>query len=217
MKKRRVLHQACAFSVAVMLVGVNAVPVVAADNSSVATYATTDDTQEDRGDIYADVHVDKSKGYFTAFGPNSTAVSQSSNLTYGGSIYLEPVTALEGWTWTGWKITAPDGFEEKVTDTTQTTYSIVSYAKGAYKVEATFEQDIPDDRQVKVTFNNVDNATLASGYPTSEYGFWGDDSATYSVPEYKVADGYEITGWTVTGETTTTWSKDKTSFGKSAF
>ena len=213
MKKRRVLHQACAFSVAVMLVGVNAVPVVAADNSSVATYATTDDTQEDRGDIYADVHVDKSKGYFTAFGPNSTAVSQSSNLTYGGSIYLEPVTALEGWTWTGWKITAPDGFEEKVTDTTQTTYSIVSYAKGAYKVEATFEQDIPDDRQVKVTFNNVDNATLASGYPTSEYGFWGDDSATYSVPEYKVADGYEITGWTVTGETTTTWSKDKTSFG----
>ncbi len=28
MKKRRVLDQACAFSVAVMLVGVNAVPVV---------------------------------------------------------------------------------------------------------------------------------------------------------------------------------------------
>lgn len=37
MKKRRVLHQACAFSVAVMLVGVNAVPVVAADNNSSAT------------------------------------------------------------------------------------------------------------------------------------------------------------------------------------
>lgn len=36
MKKRRVLHQACAFSVAVMLVGVNAVPVVAADNAPAA-------------------------------------------------------------------------------------------------------------------------------------------------------------------------------------
>ena len=54
MKKRRVLHQACAFSVAVMLVGVNAVPVVAADNNSVSTYADTDETK-DRGDMYADV------------------------------------------------------------------------------------------------------------------------------------------------------------------
>lgn len=45
MKKRRVLHQACAFSVAVMLVGVNAVPVVAADNNSnnIATYAIKED------------------------------------------------------------------------------------------------------------------------------------------------------------------------------
>lgn len=43
MKKRRVLHQACAFSVAVMLVGVNAVPVVAADNNSSATTVATDE------------------------------------------------------------------------------------------------------------------------------------------------------------------------------
>ena len=41
MKKRRVLHQACAFSVAVMLVGVNAVPVVAADNAP-AAYTNAD-------------------------------------------------------------------------------------------------------------------------------------------------------------------------------
>lgn len=43
MKKRRALHQACAFSVAVMLVGVNAVPVVAADNNSSATTVATDE------------------------------------------------------------------------------------------------------------------------------------------------------------------------------
>ena len=47
MKKRRVLHQACAFSVAVMLVGVNAVPVVAADNAP-AAYTNADETWKEK-------------------------------------------------------------------------------------------------------------------------------------------------------------------------
>ncbi len=56
MKKRRVLHQACAFSVAVMLVGVNAVPVVAADNNSVCYILLLQMKLKHRGDMYADVH-----------------------------------------------------------------------------------------------------------------------------------------------------------------
>lgn len=55
MKKRRVLHQACAFSVAVMLVGVNAVPVVAADNAP-AAYTNADETW--KGKTWAIITVD---------------------------------------------------------------------------------------------------------------------------------------------------------------
>ena len=149
MKKRRVLHQACAFSVAVMLVGVNAVPVVAADNNSVATYAATDETK-DRGDMYADVHVDTSKGYFSGW-DSKIPVLINNGLGYGSSIYLPQVVALDGWTWTGWEIEAPDGFVDHVTDTTQTGYQIVSTVKGAYKVEATFKQNTPAETQKTAT------------------------------------------------------------------
>ena len=61
MKKRRVLHQACAFSVAVMLVGVNAVPVVAADNAP-AAYTNADETW--KGEAWAIITVDSEKGSF---------------------------------------------------------------------------------------------------------------------------------------------------------
>ena len=61
MKKRRVLHQACAFSVAVMLVGVNAVPVVAADNAP-AAYTNADETW--KGKAWAIITVDSEKGSF---------------------------------------------------------------------------------------------------------------------------------------------------------
>ena len=64
MKKRRVLHQACAFSVAVMLVGVNAVPVVAADNNSVATSAATNEDTSWQGKAWATFTTDSSKGTF---------------------------------------------------------------------------------------------------------------------------------------------------------
>ena len=217
MKKRRVLHQACAFSVAVMLVGVNAVPVVAADNNSVATSAATNEDTSWQGKAWATFTTDSSKGTFEGGTTYSSAGRlEETDYTIG---YFPTVTAKEGYTWTGWEIKCPDGTVVNANNDEFGAYAgnsrsyMLPIAEGHFEVVATYKQDIPDDRQVKVTFNNVDNATLASGYPTSEYGFWGDDSATYSVPEYKVADGYEITGWTVTGETTTTWSKDKTSFG----
>ena len=42
--------------------------------------------------------------------------------------------------------------------------------------------------------------------------FLNKDSVVRDIPKYNVKDGYEITGWTVTGSETTTWSKDKTTF-----
>ena len=70
MKKRRVLHQACAFSVAVMLVGVNAVPVVAADNAP-AAYTNADETW--KGKTWAIITVDSEKGTFKDYGSQTTA------------------------------------------------------------------------------------------------------------------------------------------------
>ena len=215
MKKRRVLHQACAFSVAVMLVGVNAVPVVAADNNSVATYAATDETK-DRGDMYADVHVDTSKGYFSGW-DSKTPVLTNDYLGYGSSIYLPQVVALDGWTWTGWEIEAPDGFVDHVTDTTQTGYQIVSTVKGAYKVEATFKQNTPAETQktAHVTFNvDSEKGTITdpAGAKDVSYVLDENDGEAHPIPKVEAKEGYEFTGWKIDGATEGYWDANSTTF-----
>ena len=215
MKKRRVLHQACAFSVAVMLVGVNAVPVVAADNNSVSTYADTDETK-DRGDMYADVHVDTSKGYFSGW-DSKTPVLTNDYLGYGSSIYLPQVVALDGWTWTGWEIEAPDGFVDHVTDTTQTGYQIVSTVKGAYKVEATFKQNTPAETQktAHVTFNvDSEKGTITdpAGAKDVNYVLDENDGEAHPIPKVEAKKGYEFTGWKIEGANEGYWDANSTTF-----
>ena len=209
MKKRRVLHQACAFSVAVMLVGVNAVPVVAADNAP-AAYTNADETW--KGKTWAIITVDSEKGTFKDYGSQTTAgFLEESDYT----ITLPTVIPKEGYTWTGWEITEPNGNVYNLSDEVKTSLGVTP-CDGEVKVVATFKKDAPAEKETTtlVTFNNSDdgNATLASGHSADQFTFWNEDSAVYGIPKYNVKDGYEITGWTVTGSETTTWSKDKTTF-----
>ena len=209
MKKRRVLHQACAFSVAVMLVGVNAVPVVAADNAP-AAYTNADETW--KGKTWAIITVDSEKGTFKDYGSQTTAgYLEESDYT----ITLPTVIPKEGYTWTGWEITEPNGNVYNLSDEVKTSLGVTP-CDGEVKVVATFKKDAPAEKKTTtlVTFNNSfdGNATLASGNPANQFTFWNKDSAVYDIPKYNVKDGYEITGWTVTGSETTTWSKDKTTF-----
>ena len=209
MKKRRVLHQACAFSVAVMLVGVNAVPVVAADNAP-AAYTNADETW--KGKTWAIITVDSEKGTFKDYGSQTTAgYLEESDYT----ITLPTVIPKEGYTWTGWEITEPNGNVYNLSDEVKTSLGVTP-CDGEVKVVATFKKDAPAEKETTtlVTFNNSfdGNATLASGNPANQFTFWNKDSAVYDIPKYNVKDGYEITGWTVTGSETTTWSKDKTTF-----
>ena len=209
MKKRRVLHQACAFSVAVMLVGVNAVPVVAADNAP-AAYTNADETW--KGKTWAIITVDSEKGTFKDYGSQTTAgYLEESDYT----ITLPTVIPKEGYTWTGWEITEPNGNVYNLSDEVKTSLGVTP-CDGEVKVVATFKKDAPAEKETTtlVTFNNSfdGNATLASGNPANQFTFWNKDSAVYGIPKYNVKDGYEITGWTVTGSETTTWSKDKTTF-----
>ena len=209
MKKRRVLHQACAFSVAVMLVGVNAVPVVAADNAP-AAYTNADETW--KGKTWAIITVDSEKGTFKDYGSQTTAgYLEESDYT----ITLPTVIPKEGYTWTGWEITEPNGNVYNLSDEVKTSLGVIP-CDGEVKVVATFKKDAPAEKETTtlVTFNNSfdGNATLASGNPANQFTFWNKDSAVYDIPKYNVKDGYEITGWTVTGSETTTWSKDKTTF-----
>ena len=209
MKKRRVLHQACAFSVAVMLVGVNAVPVVAADNAP-AAYTNADETW--KGKTWAIITVDSEKGTFKDYGSQTTAgYLEESDYT----ITLPTVIPKEGYTWTGWEITEPNGNVYNLSDEVKTSLGVTP-CDGEVKVVATFKKDAPAEKETTtlVTFNNSfdGNATLASGNPANQFTFYNKDSAVYDIPKYNVKDGYEITGWTVTGSETTTWSKDKTTF-----
>ena len=212
MKKRRVLHQACAFSVAVMLVGVNAVPVVAADNAP-AAYTNADETW--KGKAWAIITVDSEKGSFED-GTNTNNAGHLEDSNYAIS-YFPTVIPKDGYTWTGWDITEPDGDVNHLnTEFVGAKSCMVAPKDGEFKVVATFKKDAPAEKETTtlVTFNNSfdGNATLASGNPADQFTFWNKDSAVYDIPKYNVKDGYEITGWTVTGSETTTWSKDKTTF-----
>ena len=212
MKKRRVLHQACAFSVAVMLVGVNAVPVVAADNAP-AAYTNADETW--KGKAWAIITVDSEKGSFEG-GTNTNNVGHLEDNNYAIG-YFPTVIPKDGYTWTGWDITEPDGAVNHLnTEFVGAKSCMVAPKDGEFKVVATFKKDAPAEKETTtlVTFNNSfdGNATLASGNPADQFTFWNEDSAVYDIPKYNVKDGYEITGWTVTGSETTTWSKDKTTF-----
>ena len=209
MKKRRVLHQACAFSVAVMLVGVNAVPVVAADNAP-AAYTNADEAW--KGKTWAIITVDSEKGTFKDYGSQATAgYLEESDYT----ITLPTVIPKEGYTWTGWEITEPNGNVYNLSDEVKTSLGVAP-CDGEVKVVATFKKDAPAEKETTtlVTFNNSfdGNATLASGNSADQFTFRNEDSAECGIPKYNVKDGYEITGWTVTGSETTTWSKDKTTF-----
>ena len=197
------------FSVAVMLVGVNAVPVVAADNAP-AAYTNADETW--KGKTWAIITVDSEKGTFKDYGSQTTAgYLEESDYT----ITLPTVIPKEGYTWTGWEITEPNGNVYNLSDEVKTSLGVTP-CDGEVKVVATFKKDAPAEKETTtlVTFNNSfdGNATLASGNPADQFTFWNKDSAVYDIPKYNVKDGYEITGWTVTGSETTTWSKDKTTF-----
>ena len=131
------------------------------------------------------------------------------------TITLPTVIPKEGYTWTGWEITEPNGNVYNLSDEVKTSLGVTP-CDGEVKVVATFKKDAPAEKETTtlVTFNNSfdGNATLASGNPANQFTFWNKDSAVYDIPKYNVKDGYEITGWTVTGSETTTWSKDKTTF-----
>ena len=165
-----------------------------------------------KGKTWAIITVDSEKGTFKDYGSQTTAgYLEESDYT----ITLPTVIPKEGYTWTGWEITEPNGNVYNLSDEVKTSLGVTP-CDGEVKVVATFKKDAPAEKETTtlVTFNNSfdGNATLASGNPADQFTFWNKDSAVYDIPKYNVKDGYEITGWTVTGSETTTWSKDKTTF-----
>ena len=142
MKKRRVLHQACAFSVAVMLVGVNAVPVVAADNAP-AAYTNADETW--KGKAWAIITVDSEKGSFEGgTNTNNAGHLEDNNYAIG---YFPTVIPKDGYTWTGWDITEPDGNVNHLnTEFVGAKSCMVAPKDGEFKVVATFKKDAPAEK-----------------------------------------------------------------------
>ena len=103
MKKRRVLHQACAFSVAVMLVGVNAVPVVAADNNSVA-YSVDSETKVAKS---ATVTFGVSDTEHAKINDTTDDYGQHVETMYATSSYKPELVIADGYELQEWQVQGP--------------------------------------------------------------------------------------------------------------
>lgn len=185
MKKRRVLHQACAFSVAVMLVGVNAVPVVAADNNSSATTVATDEKAFNITVTfnYWDYAVGADGQHFL-----------TKEMTSGDTITPPTLTVEEGYELKGWTI------NDKFFDATaQMSYEDIVRAAGTSEFVAI--QAVIKPVEIKKTAHvafNVDpekgKFTDPAGAKVVTYDLDETDGDAHPIPKVEAKEGYEFTG-----------------------
>ena len=175
MKKRRVLHQACAFSVAVMLVGVNAVPVVAADNNSSATTVATDEKAFNITVTfnYWDYAVGADGQHFL-----------TKEMTSGDTFTPPTLTVEEGYELKGWTI------NDKFFDATaQMSYEDIVRAAGTSEFVAI-------QAVIKVVTYDLDET----------------DGDAHPIPKVEAKEGYEFTGWHVSGANEADWLPESETF-----
>ena len=213
MKKRRVLHQACAFSVAVMLVGVNAVPVVAADNNSVSTYAATDDS------VARTITVN-----FNAYG-NGTLADGSNNIpeqvvTPGeGQITVPDVKPADGYYFVGWELNRTNAIVSPSEITSNTIASLAAdwdyiafTAKFAPKTEET-------KKTAHITFTinagDEEKGKFASETDKKVFDVDENDGTQYTIPKVVANDGYKFAGWVSNVNPDLKWDAGSSTFGVS--
>ena len=203
MKKRRVLHQACAFSVAVMLVGVNAVPVVAADNNSSATTVATDEKAFNITVTfnYWDYAVGADGQHFL-----------TKEMTSGDTITPPTLTVEEGYELKGWTI------NDKFFDATaQMSYEDIVRAAGTSEFVAI--QAVIKPVEIKKTAHvafNVDpekgKFTDPAGAKVVTYDLDETDGDAHPIPKVEAKEGYEFTGWHVSGANEADWLPESETF-----
>ncbi len=203
MKKRRVLHQACAFSVAVMLVGVNAVPVVAADNNSSATTVATDEKAFNITVTfnYWDYAVGADGQHFLTI-----------EMTSGDTITPPTLTVEEGYELKGWTI------NDKFFDATaQMSYEDIVRAAGTSEFVAI--QAVIKPVEIKKTAHvafNVDpekgKFTDPAGAKVVTYDLDETDGDAHPIPKVEAKEGYEFTGWHVSGANEADWLPESETF-----
>ncbi|MBT9751024.1 hypothetical protein GPK80_02845, partial [Coprococcus comes] len=203
MKKRRVLHQACAFSVAVMLVGVNAVPVVAADNNSSATTVATDEKAFNITVTfnYWDYAVGADGQHFL-----------TKEMTSSDTITPPTLTVEEGYELKGWTI------NDKFFDATaQMSYEDIVRAAGTSEFVAI--QAVIKPVEIKKTAHvafNVDpekgKFTDPAGAKVVTYDLDETDGDAHPIPKVEAKEGYEFTGWHVSGANEADWLPESETF-----
>ena len=203
MKKRRVLHQACAFSVAVMLVGVNAVPVVAADNNSSATTVATDEKAFNITVTfnYWDYAVGADGQHFL-----------TKEMTSGDTITPPTLTVEEGYELKGWTI------NDKFFDATaQMSNEDIVRAAGTSEFVAI--QAVIKPVEIKKTAHvafNVDpekgKFTDPAGAKVVTYDLDETDGDAHPIPKVEAKEGYEFTGWHVSGANEADWLPESETF-----
>ena len=206
MKKRRVLHQACAFSVAVMLVGVNAVPVVAADNNSSATTVATDEKAFNITVTFN--YWDYAVG---ADGQHFLTKEMTSGDTIN-TITPPTLTVEEGYELKGWTI------NDKFFDATaQMSYEDIVRAAGTSEFVAI--QAVIKPVEIKKTAHvafNVDpekgKFTDPAGAKVVTYDLDETDGDAHPIPKVEAKEGYEFTGWHVSGANEADWLPESETF-----
>ena len=203
MKKRTVLHQACAFSVAVMLVGVNAVPVVAADNNSSATTVATDEKAFNITVTfnYWDYAVGADGQHFL-----------TKEMKSGDTITPPTLTVEEGYELKGWTI------NDKFFDATaQMSYEDIVRAAGTSEFVAI--QAVIKPVEIKKTAHvafNVDpekgKFTDPAGAKVVTYDLDETDGDAHPIPKVEAKEGYEFTGWHVSGANEADWLPESETF-----
>ncbi len=198
-----ILYQACAFSVAVMLVGVNAVPVVAADNNSSATTVATDEKAFNITVTfnYWDYAVGADGQHFL-----------TKEMTSGDTITPPTLTVEEGYELKGWTI------NDKFFDATaQMSYEDIVRAAGTSEFVAI--QAVIKPVEIKKTAHvafNVDpekgKFTDPAGAKVVTYDLDETDGDAHPIPKVEAKEGYEFTGWHVSGANEADWLPESETF-----
>ena len=184
-------------------VGVNAVPVVAADNNSSATTVATDEKAFKITVTfnYWDYAVGADGQHFL-----------TKEMTSGETITPPTLTVEEGYEFKGWTIN--DTFFDA---TAQMSYEDIVRAAGTSEFVAI--QAVIKPVEIKKTAHvafNVDpekgKFTDPAGAKVVTYDLDETDGNAHPIPKVEAKEGYEFTGWHVTGANEADWSPESETF-----
>ena len=113
--------------------------------------------------VKATTKIDLTKGYFPEYEGTAELFAEHLEESNYALNYLPKVTAKDGYTWTGWKVTNSKG-EVVYTLDTNTTSIMFAKVNDSYTVEATF------DKKAERTVNVYFNVDAEKGYFTDPEG-----------------------------------------------